>query len=113
MLVDGDLEKITAYTVAEAAQQGDALALGLLDSVARHLGLALAGMVNLLDLQCILIGGGLSQIGPLFLNPIRQHTLSYILPMLREQVRIDAATLGNDAGAIGAATMAFSKKEGG
>jgi glucokinase len=102
-LADGDASQITAETVAEAARQSDDLALALIAEAADYLGLAVAGLINVLDLECVIIGGGLSQMGDLFLDPIRAAAAGYVLAEYRETVPILPPALGADAGAVGAA----------
>lgn len=102
-LVGGALDQITAETVAEAARQGDALALALVAEAADYLGLAVAGLINVLDLECVIVGGGLSQLGDLLLKPIRAAAANYVLADYRDSVPILPPALGTDAGAVGAA----------
>ena len=101
------LGNLTTEQVAEAARAGNAAAQRLLHTAADHIGLVLASLINVLDLNCVVVGGGMAQMGELFIGPIRAATLHYALPIYRDYTRIVAAALGNDAGAIGAGTAAL------
>lgn len=101
------ISAITTEHVAEAARQGDAFALSLLHTAADHIGWVLAGLINVLDLSCVIIGGGMAQMGEMFIEPIRAATWRYVLPTYANTIRIVASELGNDAGAIGAGAAAL------
>lgn len=102
-LAGGVAEGITTQIIAEAARQGDALGLALIDTAADYLGLAIAGLIDVLDLERVIVGGGLSQMGELFLGPIRAAVARYVLPVYRDTVPILPPALGAEAGAVGAA----------
>ncbi len=101
-LVDGVLDRLTAETVAEAARQGDGLALELIGEAAGYLGLAIAGLVNVLDLQHVVVGGGLAQMGALLLDRIAAAAADYILQDYKDEVSIVPSMLGANAGILGA-----------
>lgn len=102
-LAHGDLSTIRAETVAAAAREGDALALDVLGNAATYLGLAIATQINMLDLETVVIGGGMSHMGDLLLDLIRAATDRFVLKDNRPLVPIVPSALGGDAGAIGAA----------
>lgn len=106
-LVDGDLEKITAETVVEAARRGDAPALGIIRAAAHFLGMGVANIISILDPEMVVIGGGLAQAGELLLEPLRRTALERAQPLAAKKVKIEASRLGGDAGAIGAAAIAL------
>lgn len=97
--------QITAKALAEAARSGDALALALWAEVGRDLGLGIATYYNLLGPDAVIVGGGVSLAGELLLEPARQVCAERLMPGIRERVAIVAAELGDEAGAIGAATL--------
>ena len=70
-LVEGDIKKITAEVVALAAKEGDDIALQLLNEVGRYLGIAIASIINLLNPELIVIGGGVSKAGEFFFEEIK------------------------------------------
>jgi glucokinase len=94
--------------VSEAARQGDPAATGIFAIVGRRLGEGIAGLVNVLDPEVVIVGGGVAEEGAVLLEPARAAFLEAVeAPEHRPQVPILAATLGNDAGAIGAAALAL------
>ncbi len=100
-------DELTAEHVARAAADGDALAQFVLADAGRMLGVALAGIVNLLNPDCIVIGGGVAQAGDWLLNPVRWEVQRRALPAATEKLRIVPAALGTNAGLLGAAALVF------
>ena len=93
--------------MGEAARAGDREAIDLLDRYADNVALGLAGLSNILDPAIIVISGGLVVLGELLLAPVRAAFLVHIeAPEHRPPVPIVPATLGERAGAIGAAAIA-------
>jgi glucokinase len=101
--------KIEARDVAAAAEKGDPLALHIFDRVGYYLGLTLGNYAVLLNPEKIVIGGGVSKAGDILFNPIRQYYNEFGLTRLTGDIDIVGATLGNDAGVIGAAWLVHSK----
>ncbi len=92
--------------VSEAARQGDPAAIGIFAAVGRRLGQGIAGLVNVLDPEVVVVGGGVAEEGAILLEPAREAFLDSVeAPEHRPEVPIVAAALGNDAGAIGAAAL--------
>ncbi|WP_406677988.1 ROK family protein [Moorella sp. ACPs] len=104
-LAGGDAGSITAATVCQAASQGDHLAQQVVAKAAMYLGIALAGLANILNPQRIVLGGGVMGAGELLLEPVRRAVRERAMPLNRE-VEIVTAELGERAGAIGAAALA-------
>jgi glucokinase len=102
--------EITGEVVTEAAKQGDEIAKGILAVVGRRLGEGIAGLVNVLDPQVVVVGGGAIDAGDLLLAPARAAYLDAVEgPGHRPEVPIVAAQLGRDAGAVGAAALALEE----
>ncbi len=98
-------DQISARTLAEAARSGDILANTLWDEIGSDLGLGILAYYNLLSPEAVIVGGGVSLAGDLLLEPARRICVERLMPGIREHVQIVAAELGDDAGAIGAATL--------
>jgi glucokinase len=99
---------VTGRHVADAAGQGDATAMAIFDRVGSRLGEGIAGLVNVLDPEAVVVGGGVAEEGELILDPARRAFLEAVeAPDHRPEVPILQAALGNDAGAIGAAALAL------
>ena len=109
-LAGGDPDEVTGELVTQAAKQGDDAAKGILAEVGRRLGQGIAGLVNVLDPQVVVVGGGAIVAGDLLLDPARAAFLDAVEgPEFRPRVPIVPAELGNDAGAVGAATLALEE----
>ena len=102
-----DMEGIlTAERVERAAIEKDDLALSVLKETGRILGNAVASVVNLLNVEVVVFGGGVMAAGDLMLEPIREAVQMAALTPALECCRIVPAQLGQDAGIIGAALLA-------
>ena len=105
-LVDGDLDKLTAEIVIDAANAGDEAAVEVMGRVGDLLGEALVGLVNVLNPEAILVGGGIGERCPLVSTRASARIAAEAMAGRRD-VRVLAAELGNDAGVAGAAALAF------
>jgi glucokinase-like ROK family protein len=101
-------ERITAIDVANAARQGDPVAQQIIVNAGDHLGIAIAGLVNLFNPDSIVVGGGVAQIGDLFLEPVRKAVQKRSLPAAAQAVRITTALLGRRSSGMGAVVQAAS-----
>ncbi len=107
-LAGGDPGRATGELVTEAAQRGDDVAVAILAAVARRLGEGVASLVNVLDPEIVVIGGGVGEAGDVLFGPLREAFLASVEGAdVRPEVPIVPAQLGNDAGAIGAALLAL------
>ena len=93
--------------VARRALLGDADALARFEGAGRHLGLAAAGVLNLLNLEAIILGGGGAESFELLAPPMRREIAARALVIAAGRVCIEKGALGADAGVVGAATAAF------
>ncbi|BBK41898.1 sugar kinase [Allostella vacuolata] len=96
-----------AASVAALFQRGDAAALAAIDATARRIAQALGTMINLLNLEACLIGGGVSEAGASLLDAVARHLPDFTWPLLLARARLLPAALGNDAGLVGAAALAL------
>jgi glucokinase len=105
----GDPNEVTGTHVGIAAARGDADAGSLLVEYAENVALGLAGLANILDPECIVIAGGLVELGPLLFGPVREAFGRHVEGVdYRPPVAIVPAQLGERAGAVGAAVLARS-----
>lgn len=111
-LAGDDPRRITGAIVSEAAAAGDEFAAEVLGRAGRWLGAGLASLVNVFDPEVIVIGGGGAAAGWFLLEPARLE-LDRRLHPLRDRPPMREARLGNDAGAIGAASLARRRLEAG
>ncbi len=101
-------EKILAVDVARAAQQGDLVAQQIITDAGRYLGIAIASLVNIFNPGMVVIGGGVSQLGDLLLEPIRKTVVERSLHASAKAVRITSAVLGMRASSMGAVVQAIN-----
>ncbi len=107
-LVSTHPEELVGPAVTAAAGAGDAVAIGVLAEVGRRLGEGIAGLVNVLDPDAVVVSGGVVEAGDLILEPARRAFAGAVEGRShRPEVSILPATLGNDAGAVGAADLAL------
>jgi glucokinase len=110
-LAEGDPERISAKLVAQAAAQGDTEAEEILDEAMTYLGVGMANLVNLFNPELIVIGGGLTKMGPRLFDPVRRIIDRRAFSAAAHAVRVVPAQLGDDAGVLGAATVAMLQGE--
>ena len=105
-LAGGNADGITAEIVIEAANAGDEAAVGVMSHVGDMLGEGLVGLVNVLNPQAIIVGGGIGESCPMVSERATGRIAAEALAGRRD-VRVLIAQLGNDAGVAGAAALAF------
>ncbi|NIO61552.1 MAG: ROK family glucokinase [Gammaproteobacteria bacterium] len=106
---DSNIEKINAEAIHEAAQAGDKLANELIAQTAYYLGVGLANLINIFNPEVIAIGGGLSNIGDMLLEPAFREAKRRAFKQTYQAVRFDRAELGRDSGVLGAAAFALEQ----
>ncbi len=104
-------QRISGEIVAEAAQQGDAVAVEILRKAGYYGGVALSMVVEILNSELIVVGGGLVRIGPLLWEPMLAAMREHTQPELWDSVRVVPWQLGDDLGIIGAAAKVFAETE--
>ena len=97
-------DDVTAKDVLDAAKAGDELALSVVETVGRYLGLTLATIAMTVDPQMFVIGGGVSKAGQFLIDIIDKYYQHYS-PISQNKGIIGLAKLGNDAGIYGAARL--------
>jgi glucokinase len=93
--------------VVAAARAGDRLALDALDQTADFLALGIANLIAMFDPEMVVLGGGLMQASDLMLERIRSQSLCWTQPVAARHARIEKTALGEDAGLLGAARLAW------
>jgi glucokinase len=106
-LAGQDPSAVTGTMVTEAARAGDPAAVGLFAELGRWLGEGIADLAVVLDPATVVVGGGVSEAGELLLAPAREAYVAALSGSAhRPHLQVVRATLGNDAGLIGAADLA-------
>ncbi|MDD5155436.1 MAG: ROK family protein [Candidatus Omnitrophica bacterium] len=100
---------ISLEELSRLANSGHSKARAIWIKAGRRLGMVLAGVINLLNPDCVVIGGGIANAGKVLFDKIRSTVAEQAMPVQAKHVRILRARLGNDAGLIGAAILAAEK----
>jgi predicted NBD/HSP70 family sugar kinase len=104
-LINGKIDELTLNKVIEAAEAGDKLAIELIESAGVNLGTRIAYLINLFNPEVVVIGGGIEKAGELLVGPIRQTVRKFAFEEPASKVRIVPSALGEDAVALGAASL--------
>lgn len=102
-----ELDNGKAKALFDAAKKGDELAKETIAECSYYLGVSMAQALNMLDLDLILIGGGLCKDFDMMIDHINRGVRNYGLRMMVNNVEIKPASLGNDAGVLGCAALFF------
>ncbi|MCX7917074.1 MAG: ROK family protein [bacterium] len=108
-LVNGDLDKITPKTISEAYELGDKLAEEIWIDVGICLGAMFSGLVNLLNPDLIIIGGGIAQVGKILFETIEKVIKERAMRILTQNLKILPAGLGINSGIVASAALVFQK----
>lgn len=106
-ITGGNFDEIRSGTIAAALKEGDDLATMVVRTSARYVGIAIANAVTLLSLPCAVVGGGVMEaMGDQYLKWVRQSFEEHVFPQNLRSTKILASKLGDDAGVVGAASLA-------
>lgn len=100
---------ITSEEIYQAARDGDALSGAVLKDMGRLLGIGIANLINIFNPEMIVIGGGVKDAWPFFIDATREEIKKRAFEYPAARTRIVPSVLGDDAGMIGAAALAFQK----
>ncbi len=96
---------ITPFIVAEAAKAGDPVAKRIFTRMGEYIGIGMASVVNLLNPERIIVGGGVADAGDILLTPLKETIKKRAMKIAGETVQVVPAQLGNTAGVIGASLL--------
>lgn len=99
-------DTVTSKDIFIAAEDGDKFANSVVERVSRYLGLAAANISNILNPDSVVIGGGVSAAGEFLRSHVEKYFVTFAFPQVKKSTKIKIAELGNDAGIIGAASLA-------
>lgn len=106
-LAGGNIDCITAETVADAARRGDTVSLAIIERAAFYLGVGMANIANIFNPGMIVSGGGVSKMGDLLLEPVRRVVRERAFRLAADDAVIVQAKFGDDSGVLGAASYAY------
>lgn len=101
-MIEGNIAGLEAKDIFDAAKEGDAFSLDLVDYEAEYLAMGIANILNIINPETIVLGGGVALAGDILLNPLRKKLEKYALPVTLEDLKIVQGILGNEAGIKGA-----------
>ena len=96
---------ITPYIVCEAAKAGDPVAKRIFTIMGEYIGIGMASVVNLLNPEKIIVGGGVADAGEILMTPLKETLKKRAMKIAGEAVEVVPAKLGNTAGVIGASLL--------
>jgi glucokinase-like ROK family protein len=105
----GEISKVTAEMVANAAKQGDGVAWNVFERAMEYLGIGIAGLVNLFSPEAVVIGGGVAQAGDILFEKVRKTVNARSLNMISSNVLIRPATFGLKTAVMGAVSLILSE----
>lgn len=106
LATDGDFDALSVFRLGT---EGDPLCVEVFRKAGRYLGITLGGLINVLNPEVIIIGGGAAEGWDLFIDATRAEIEKRAFREPAERARIVRASLGSDAGIVGAAYLAFIK----
>jgi glucokinase len=98
-------EKMEAKDIFDSARNMDEFSLDLIEYEAEYLAQGLGNIINIINPDILILGGGISLAGEILLNPVKEKLKKYALPITLEKIKIEIAKMGNEAGIIGAASL--------
>ena len=100
---------LNGKTVFSAAKQGDKVAIATLNKYIKYVGMGLVNFANLFYPEVIIVGGGVSRQGDVLVKPLQRYVSRNVYgSKYNPKIKVAAATLGNDAGIIGAACLSMN-----
>ncbi len=103
----GDVERVDARMVTEAARGGDAVARDILQRAGHYLGIGIVNLLHIFNPRRVILGGGVMNAGPLITEPMWAAIRERARPIYLEDFDIVPAALGDDVGILGAAALAM------
>lgn len=104
-------QDITPAMIAEAAAEGDQLAIEVMEETGYFVGIGVANAINFLNPEMVVIGGGISQAGPVLWDPIMRTVKANALKEALEVCQVVPAALGDDAGIMGGVVLVLQEME--
>lgn len=104
-------EKPTSYEVFKEAEKGDRVAQNILNKALTYLGICVANTIMSFDPQKVIIGGGVAQGGEIVFKRINEVVKERCLKVMIENTQVLPASLGTDAGVVGAAALAIMESK--
>lgn len=101
-MIDGNLQKLEAKDIFDAAKNGDEFSLELVDYEAEYLAMGIGNVLNIINPERVVLGGGVAMAGDILMLPMKEKLQKYTLKVALKDVEIVQGVLGNEAGIKGA-----------
>jgi len=109
-MIEHDYTKMSGRTAFDASRKGDPVAMEVVKNYIKYLSEGIIDMINIFRPEILLIGGGVCNEGEYLFAPVREYAKKYVYGGNRTPMPlIEKASLGNDAGIIGAAMLVFKQ----
>lgn len=108
-MCNGDISKVTTKMVADAAKEGDELAMSVFKRAMEYIGIGIANLVNLFNPELIVIGGGVSLAGDIFFENIREVVNKHVMQSTQRHLQILPVAHGKNAALMGAFALIVSR----
>jgi len=105
----GEQREITSAQIYQAARNGDTVAQLVMKDMGRYLGIGIANLINIFNPEMVVIGGGVKDAWDLFIDATREEVRKRTFAYTAERTKVVPSVLGDDAGMMGAAAVAFQK----
>ena len=101
-MIEGKLDTLEAKDIFDAAKEGDKFSLDLVDYEAEYLAMGIGNILNIINPEKVVLGGGVAMAGDILMNPMKEKLKKYALPVTLKGIEIVQGMLGNEAGIKGA-----------
>lgn len=101
-MIEGKLDTLEAKDIFDAAKEGDKFSLDLVDYEAEYLAMGIGNILNIINPEKVVLGGGVAMAGDILMNPMKEKLKKYTLPVTLKGIEIVQGMLGNEAGIKGA-----------
>ena len=108
-LSEGNINKVTAKMVVDAAKAGDELSLNVFNKAIEYIGIGIADLVNLFNPELIVIGGGVAMAGDMFFDSIKNVIHKHILQASARELPILPVAFGKNAALMGAFALVLNR----
>ena len=101
-MIEGKLDTLEAKDIFDAAKEGDKFSLDLVDYEAEYLAMGIGNILNIINPEKVVLGGGVAMAGDILMNPMKEKLKKYALAVTLKGIEIVQGMLGNEAGIKGA-----------
>ncbi len=103
--IGGDLSKLEAKDIFDAAREGDEFSLDIVEYEAEYLAMGIGNILNIINPKAIILGGGVALAGDILLEPLKEKLKKYAMGATLHGLEILQAELGNEGGVVGASAL--------